>query len=59
MPVAAGSYSIVAREVARLTVAFRTPSDLFRDFSIRAAHAAHVIPVIGRSMRSPVPSGVE
>jgi hypothetical protein len=50
--VADGSNSIVARSVAKFTEAFATPGWRFNVRSIRFAHAAHVMPVIGRSTRS-------
>src|SRR5215218_3300260 len=49
--VRAGSYSTVARAVAKLTAADSTPSAFDRRRSMRRAHAAHVIPVSGTSTR--------
>jgi hypothetical protein len=48
----------VAREVAKFTPARCTPGVLLSFRSIRLAHAAQVIPVMGKSTRSPAPSGV-
>src|SRR5215207_1203223 len=58
--VRAGSYSTVARAVAKLTAADPTPSAFDKRRSMRRAQAAHVIPVSGTSTRRlPSPARVE
>src|SRR5687768_11486294 len=55
------SYSTAARCEAKLTLAWCTPSVRWRVFSMRAAQAAQLMPVIGsetRSARSGAPSAL-
>src|SRR3990172_8598948 len=49
-PAMAGSSRIVARSVARLTLASSTPGVFFRKRSIRLTHDAQVMPSIGRTI---------